>query len=444
MALEIQRGKSKWFYARITVNGKKFYQNLRVRIEGTPPQSMREEGDTAFERSRLKAMVKHDELEAKLATQGNTEELYQKILEARTGERMRFLPLDQLAERWKALPRRRTLSERYESDSIAVITDFVNFLRKGYPSAKEMAAVTDTAARDFMKSEEARGISPKRYNDILKLVRSCFKRFRKEAGMAHTPFDEIPLKESDTIHRQPFTDEDIQSFVKAAAKDQEIYPLLAIAITTAMRFGDCARLNWKHIKGDFIDVKVGKTNQWVTIPIFPILKTLLDAHPGPRTGVIFPKLARRYQTAPNKILKGVRKVMESVGFGDTEKLDDDGQLKTKGAFHQHRKNGLRRASIRDIQSFRVTWVTLALNAGAPLDLVRKVTGHRTIDVVLRSYHQPGREDFRRELLSKLPNALTGYTSVVPLSMAIVRTKLLGMTSSTWETIRRELIEQLPE
>ena len=66
----------------------------------------------------------------------------------------------------------------------------------------------------------------------------------------------------------------------------------------------------------------------------------------------------------------------------------------------------RQASVRDFHSFRVTWVTLALTAGVPLELVQKVTGHKTTDVVLKHYFQPGREDFRQTLQSAMPKLLT--------------------------------------
>jgi hypothetical protein len=39
----------------------------------------------------------------------------------------------------------------------------------------------------------------------------------------------------------------------------------------------------------------------------------------------------------------------------------------------------------------MTWVMLALPSGVPLELVQKVTGHRTTDIVLKHYFQPGRE-----------------------------------------------------
>lgn len=133
--------------------------------------------------------------------------------------------------------------------------------------------------------------------------------------------------------------------------------------------------------------------------------------------------------------------MLAVGFGDPADLPVSGKA-TRGAFHLKREQGLRRASIRDIQSFRVTWVTLALNAGVPMDLVRKVTGHQTVEIVLTNYHQPGREDCRRELTAKLPLALTGATGVAPMDINSIKDKLSAMTTATWEALRDEILSGL--
>ncbi len=70
-----------------------------------------------------------------------------------------------------------------------------------------------------------------------------------------------------------------------------------------------------------------------------------------------------------------------------------------------RENGQRRASVRDFHSFRVTWITLALAAGVPLELVQRVTGHRTAEVVMKHYFRPGREDFRAAIFRAMPKML---------------------------------------
>jgi integrase len=62
--------------------------------------------------------------------------------------------------------------------------------------------------------------------------------------------------------------------------------------------------------------------------------------------------------------------------------------------------------VRDFHGFRVTWITIALTGGVPLELVQKVTGHKTTDIVLKHYFQPGREAFRQALSAAMPALLT--------------------------------------
>ena len=86
--------------------------------------------------------------------------------------------------------------------------------------------------------------------------------------------------------------------------------------------------------------------------------------------------------------------------GDLErKAGDKGKRKPKGR--------TRRASVLDWHALRVTWVTLALSAGVPMEVARLVTGHKTVEVVLKHYFKPGREHLRAVLGDKLPDVLTG-------------------------------------
>ena len=94
------------------------------------------------------------------------------------------------------------------------------------------------------------------------------------------------------------------------------------------------------------------------------------------------------------------------GSSHTNKGDSLKDGMKEAGLYQERKHGLRRASVRDFHSFRVTWVTLALTAGVPLELVQKVTGHKTTDIVLKHYFQPGREAFRSALNKAMPKLLT--------------------------------------
>jgi integrase len=112
------------------------------------------------------------------------------------------------------------------------------------------------------------------------------------------------------------------------------------------------------------------------------------------------------------------------------------------ALQEERENGQRRASLHDFHSFRVTWITLALAAGVPLELVQRVTGHRTVAVVLKHYFRPGREDFRQLLTAAMPKMLgstmTGSTkekmhqllqNLTPRTLKSAKQRLLRLLAS---------------
>jgi hypothetical protein len=102
-------------------------------------------------------------------------------------------------------------------------------------------------------------------------------------------------------------------------------------------------------------------------------------------------------------------------------------------------NGLRRASIRDFHSFRVTWITLALAAGVPLELVQRVTGHRTVEVVMKHYFRPGREDFRTAILKAMPKMLADHPRQTSAKEEILA--IIDQTSAkTWKADSQRLRE----
>ncbi|MCX6624896.1 MAG: hypothetical protein NTY38_28320, partial [Acidobacteria bacterium] len=107
-------------------------------------------------------------------------------------------------------------------------------------------------------------------------------------------------------------------------------------------------------------------------------------------------------------------------------------VKTDG-LQEERENGQRRASLHDFHSFRVTWITLALAAGVPLELVQRVTGHRTVAVVLKHYFRPGREDFRQALVKAMPTILAHNHRTSAKDE--VRAILMQMTAETFQSDR---------
>jgi hypothetical protein len=73
-----------------------------------------------------------------------------------------------------------------------------------------------------------------------------------------------------------------------------------------------------------------------------------------------------------------------------------------------------------------------------LELVQRVTGHRTTAVVLKHYFRPGREDFRAVLAQAMPKML-GHGSTKTTKEQMMEL-LQSMTVRTWSADRKRLLE----
>lgn len=452
------------WYGRYEVNGKRYCDNLGVEIAGEPPVpfTLKQEGNGAFERSRATALAKLQSIVAEARSKRDSARLVEKLYEIKTGEQIQSVKLAELSEEWAKIPRKRPPNERYARQCRSTLKRFADFVREHNAQAEELGHVTRQTARAFMEAEAARGVTAKTWNDTMKLLRATCK-YLLPAGSIN-PFSGVPTRETETIFRKPFTPEELKAIADAARHDDFIRPILIVGICTAMRRGDCCLLKWADVDlaRRFITVKTAKTGVTVAIPIFPMLYDELVRHPHSAGGYVFPEPAAMYEENPDGITWRVRKVFAAAGFkdaGETKENGDGGEnlpaLRTArqadgedeaptigGEIHAKRNGGLRRASVRDFHSFRVTWVTLALTAGVPLELVQKVTGHKTVDVVLKHYYQPGREEFRRALQSAMPKLLTNGSKTPKDQMLEI---LDGTTPKTWkkDTARlRTLVAEL--
>lgn len=529
MPLEFRRQRDgslrdTWFGA-FELNGKRYGINLGVKIAGKPPvsRSLKDQGDTAYEVSRMAAQSKLDHFIEEARKKSHTEHLVEKLYEIKTGEPIKSVALTKLQEEWAAIPRRRELNTRYADQCDSTLERFVEFVQEKYPKVQELILVTPTIARAFLDLEAGRGVTAKTWNDTLKLLRAAFK-YLLPAG-AINPFALIPTKETDTVFRIPFTPEELKKIMAAAEKDEFIEPIIITGVCTAMRRGDCCLLEWKDVdlSKRFITVKTSKTGQTVSIPIFPMLydeladrKHKLKGNPE---GYVFPEQAKTYLKNPDNITMRVKRIL-AAGLDQVVEVaaevtalpqisqeearqrgeayiatlpDGDKRNRMTTVFHHYmtgknieavmeaakvskgsvsgylneieaavgsqiirgkveaakpnptaglqvkRKLGLRLASVRDFHSFRVTWVTLALTAGVPLELVQKVTGHKTTDIVLKHYFQPGREAFRAALQTAMPRLLMNGQKTPQQELHDIVSK---MDADTWKRDKPRILKLL--
>jgi integrase len=395
MGLEIQRAKggalrSKWWYGRFTINGNASYVNLGVEIAGRVPAALRKRGDDTFELSRMRAKVKLDELIFDARSKKTAEHHLEELYEIKAGESLEQVPLAEIEQCWLNLPSRRKRTKLWKSNQCATLKKFREFVEGHHPTVKMLAQITPRIAQEWLRTLDDKGYAPATYNDKLHLLKGFFDRIGHECGIVRNPFAGCPSKIKATVHHQPFTQDELNRILKHA--DDLMRPVFIVGMCTAMRQGDCCLLKWEQVDllEGFIIVKTSKTGELAEIPLFPVLRAEIEKQPR-KSEYVFPEIAAMYQRKNFGMSWRVKQVLKAA------------EIETK----QVCTDRLQDATIKGFHSLRTTWITMALSAGVPMELVRRVTGHSTVEVVLKHYFRPGREAFRTALETVMPKMITG-------------------------------------
>jgi len=477
------------WYGQYRMDGKQRELNLNIRWRGIPPASgsLREPGDERFEASRKeaeKALAAHIEEERH---KGRAEHLTERLIESKTGRPVEYARIVDMAEAWRRIGREAPASERYLKACDAIFKRFVDFMQSRNRPTVHLYEVTQEDAATFVAGIQGE-LSQKSVRDNIKILNNSFARFLPVG--AKNPFEAFVGKrassKSQTVHRKPFTPEELKALLDTSAHDDFMHPLITAAACTGMRRGDVCNLKWTAVdwKGSMLAVKASKTEAAVEIPIFKPLLSVLEDAKGNGSPFVFPAAAQMLETNPDgltwrfkkivaqalggnshtnrstsipaeeieaealaainanmpegnrrdrmeNILRrycagaSFREIVAATGYckatvsNDLHKIEDmidkrflrvqSPSIKraVREATQEKRGNGQRAASVRDWHALRATFVTLALAAGVPVELVRRVTGHTTVDVVLKHYFKPDREQFREALTDAMPGILTG-------------------------------------
>ncbi len=398
MGIEITRKKdgsprSNWWYGRFTINGKSKCVNLGIKIEGRVPDTLRKIGDTKFERSRMRAQLKLEELQKEAMSQKAAEHHLKELYEIKAGGAFEQVPLTDMEEQWEMLPAKRKRSPAQVKIQKSNLREFRGFIQGNYPQVKDMSQVTRKMALAWVKDMKDRKLSGSSHNVKLAVVRGLFEQLGSDAGILNNPFAGIPYQALNTVHRKPFTKDELDALLKHC--DPLIRPVVVVGMCTAMRRGDCCLLKWESVdlRNGFISVKTSKTGEYAEVPLFPLLREELENRER-TSAYVFPEVAEMYQGNSDGISWRFKKALKNAEIKGTTATKEDSD---------------RVFSVKDFHSLRTTWITIALTAGVPMELVRRVTGHSTVNIVLKHYFRPGREDFRHALESALPQTLTGET-----------------------------------
>lgn len=418
MALTIKNGE---FWGEFEFNKERVRFPLGVKICGQPPPTLKLPGDVVFERSRTRALVEFEAQKKEFLDPKKSADRLARIHQMVTGVVIETIKPADLVDVWLKARRRKTkLSARHVENVRAIVDRFTAFLSRAYPKISDFLSVTPAIAAEFMEGEEGRGISNKTHDNILIALRAIFRAAGVKAGSPNQPFAGIPKKEDRTIHRKPYSPVELQKILEAALADPVVGPVIIAAACTGMRREDCVRLPWRNVnlEAGEIQLRARKTNEPLFIPILLPLRKVLERLPQ-QSEFCFPAAVEMFNTNPDGLNWRLGKIVKAAGFSEPD-------IETSGP-------RLRKPSTVGFHRFKTTFVSLALNAGVPVAMLRKIVGNTVVELVLEVYYQPSRDAIKDVLDSRLPAFYTGHVKHdLCADLRVVLETLSGVTATNWQ------------
>jgi len=350
------RGKSPfWYCAYRLPNGKRTFRSTKLT-----------DRKAAEEFCRRLEYASHESKAGRL-TEARALQLISEIVEQTSGEPLRNYTAEDWLHEWLQGKK----STKTESTFLKYANAVKGFLASLGPRSK--LNVNQIAPRDvhrFRQGEVDAGKHPNTCNDHVKIVRMAFTSARRQGLITHNPAEAVEMLPVDPEPvKEPFTVEQIKALLRAAKGDWR--GAIMIALYTGMRMKDVANLRWENVdlSNKWISFKAGKTRQRIKIPMHDALHDFLLELPAPDSGkaFLFSSLAGKSTGGKSGLSMAFSRLME--------------RARVRGEIVRERKGESGRSvSTLSFHSLRHTLVSLMANAGVPVEVRQKFTGHASAEM----------------------------------------------------------------
>ncbi len=318
--------------------------------------------------------------------------------------------------RYESSPEAARLSPKLRMNRYRAWRSFSAWMHTAHPDVQSARAVARHMVESYMAFFGERR-SAMTFNLCLCHLRGIFRVLLDASAGEANPLDFIAPRFSDSHPRRELSADEVRRIVSSADCEGGEWPrLIAIAVYTGLRLGDCCRLRWESVdlEQGIIRLVPQKTRRYargriVTIPIHAQLMQSLAATPAKsRSGYVLPAIAEKYETSRWRISKALERIFNGAGIVTSVMYEGRSRLTPCATFH----------------SFRHSFVSFAANAGVPLVVVQAIVGH-TSAAMTRHYYHANESALRRAV-----NAIPSFgKNAAPVAADAVRSDAVGVSDT---------------
>lgn|GEM_PF-2433522 len=272
----------------------------------------------------------------------------------------------------------RRLKVRYASRLQRAVKALVTW-RRVRPGGDDLRRIDRREAGYFVDHLIAKGLTTATANSLVSALQSYWKWMTKRGVAENNPWSDQTRKatEEEAARKvRPFTDDEAKALLTGEA-NRTLHDLMRFGALTGMRINEIANLRVADIDGDVLHVRASKTEAGVRrVPIHADLNAVIACRTTDKADDAF--LFDELKAPARRPLERSAKASERF----TEYRRDLGI--------QELGEGQRNSSV-NFHSWRHSFVTKALAAGQPPEIVAAVVGHQSArsTVTLKTYNSTG-------------------------------------------------------
>lgn len=227
--------------------------------------------------------------------------------------------------------------EQYLQQSAKAVQRFIDSLGAAADLRADKLSIEQCQA---YADERLKTCSTRTVKKDIQFLSTPYREAVLDGMLPRNPFVRVKVQapyrvEADSLDREPLTDEDVKIILTKFPTDYADLARVSL-YTFGQRLSDCKNLRWDMFDDDLTTLRLttGKTGRFMTIPVCPVFKAMLQRRKGNGSEYVIPVLAAHRRSSVSGTFSDLMKLHGIIKASDVVKLP--GQSVSRKTFHSIR------------------------------------------------------------------------------------------------------------